>query len=301
MMKIAIIGLGSMGRNHYRILKSLDSECTLVGLCDISPLEGYDEPCFTEVEALLSNTKPDGVIISAPTSLHKDIALRCIEAGVAIFIEKPAASSVEDAREILDAVERYGVKSCIGHVERFNPVVQALQNELRGRDIYTISITRVGPFPPRIADVGVLTDLSVHDIDLMRYISHKNIVDKAVFKSQKIHNHHEDNAVLSFALEGNIVANILTNWLTPFKKRIIEVACKEVYLEADLITQNLVEYSGYSRQNSYVVRNCHIKKDEPLLMELEAFIHYLRTGERGSLATIEDSIITLEVALDHDR
>jgi len=140
------------------------------------------------------------------------------------------------------------------------------------------------------------TDLSVHDIDLMRFITHKNIKDQAIFKSRKIHNHHEDNAVLNFELEDNIIANILTNWLTPFKKRVIEVACREVYLEADLITQNLTEYSGYSKQNSYVVRDCHIKKDEPLLKELEAFIHYVKTGDAGSLASIEDSIITLEVA-----
>ncbi len=296
MMKIAIVGLGAMGKNHYRILKELQEQATIVGLCDAIPLEGYKEPCFTELTAMLDNTKPDAVVIATPTFLHKETALICIERGIDIFIEKPAAATAADARMILEAAQAKGVKSCVGHVERFNPVVQALQKELEGREIYTISISRVGPFPPRIADVGVLTDLSVHDIDLMRFITHKNIKDQAVFKSRKIHNHHEDNAVLNFELEGNIIANILTNWLTPFKKRVIEVACKEVYLEADLITQNLTEYSGYSKQNSYVVRDCHIKKDEPLLKELEAFIHYVKTGEKGSLASIQDSIITLEVA-----
>ena len=296
MMKIGIIGLGSMGKNHYRILKTLDESATIVGLCDAVELTGYSEPCYTDVNTMLDNTKPDAVIIATPTFLHKEIALECIDRGIHIFIEKPAAATVEDAKAIDEAAKARGIKSCVGHVERFNPVVQALQNELKGREIYTISITRVGPFPPRIADVGVLTDLSVHDIDLMRFITHRNIIDQAIFKSRKIHNHHEDNAVLNFSLEDNIVANILTNWLTPFKKRIIEVACKEVYLEADLITQNLTEYSGYSKQNSYVVRDCHIKKDEPLLKEIEAFLHYIKTGEIGSLATVQDSIITLEVA-----
>jgi len=296
MMKIAIIGLGAMGKNHYRILKELEESATIVGLCDTVALEGYEEPCFTELTSMLENTKPDAIIIATPTFLHKEVALECIERGIHIFIEKPAAASAEDARIILEAAQAKEVRSCVGHVERFNPVVQALQEELKEREIYTISITRVGPFPPRIADVGVLTDLSVHDIDLMRFITHREIKDQAVFKSRKIHNHHEDNAVLNFELEDNIIANILTNWLTPFKKRVIEVACKQVYLEADLITQNLTEYSGYSRQNSYVVRDCHIKKDEPLLKELEAFIHYVKTGDRGSLASIEDSIITLEVA-----
>ena len=295
-MKIAIIGLGAMGKNHYRILKELQHSATIVGLCDAITLKGYDEPCFTDIEVMLENTKPDAVIIATPTFLHKEAALQCINRNIDIFIEKPAAATAEDARVILKAAQAKGVKSCVGHVERFNPVVQALQQELEGREIYTISISRVGPFPPRIADVGVLTDLSVHDIDLMRFITHKNIKDQAIFKSRKIHNHHEDNAVLNFELEGNIIANILTNWLTPFKKRVIEVACREVYLEADLITQNLTEYSGYSKQNSSVVRDCHIKKDEPLLKELEAFIHYVKTGNAASLASIEDSIITLEVA-----
>lgn len=295
-MKIALVGLGAMGKNHYRILRELQDRATIVGLCDTLELKGYSEPCFTDLTQMLDNTKPDAVIIATPTSLHKEVALACIDRGIDIFIEKPAAASAEDAAVISQAAKAKGVKSCVGHVERFNPVVQALQKELEGREIYTISITRVGPFPPRIADVGVLTDLSVHDIDLMRFITHKNIKDQAIFKSRKIHNHHEDNAVLNFELEENIIANILTNWLTPFKKRVIEVACRQVYLEADLITQNLTEYSGYSRQNSYVVRDCHIKKDEPLLKELEAFVHYVKTGERGSLASIEDSIITLEVA-----
>ena len=298
MINIALIGLGSMGRNHYRILKALKNEVNIVALCDVVKSGDYDEPFYTDVETMLDATKPDAAIIVVPTFLHKEVAMYCIERGVHVFIEKPAASTIDDARVIAKAVEDAGLKSCVGHVERFNPVVQALKRELEGKEIYTMSLTRVGPFPPRIADVGVLTDLSVHDIDLMRFITERNILDKNIFKSRKIHNHHEDNAVLSFELEDAIVAEILTNWLTPFKKRMIEVACKDAYFEADLITQNLTEYSNFHVNNSYVVRGCHIKKDEPLLKEVEAFILYLNTGERGSLASIEDSIITLQVATE---
>jgi len=153
-MKIAIIGLGAMGKNHYRILKELQHSATIVGLCDAITLKGYDEPCFTDIEVMLENTKPDAVIIATPTFLHKEAALQCIDRNIDIFIEKPAAATAEDARVILEAAQTKGVKSCVGHVERFNPVVQALQQELEGREIYTISISRVGPFPPRIADVG---------------------------------------------------------------------------------------------------------------------------------------------------
>lgn len=298
MMTIALIGLGSMGRNHYRILKELKNEVSLVGLCDVVKNGEFDEPFFTDVDEMLDTVKPDAAIIVVPTFLHKEVALKCIARGVHVFIEKPAAATIEDAKLIAKAVTDAGLKSCVGHVERFNPVIQALKEELRGKEIYSMSITRVGPFPPRIADVGVLTDLSVHDIDLMRFITHRNILEKNIFKSRKIHNHHEDNAVLSFELEDAIIGEIITNWLTPFKKRTIEVACKDAYFEADLITQNLTEYSNFHVNNSYVVRGCHIKKDEPLLKEVEAFVRYLQTGERGDLATIEDSIITLQVATE---
>ena len=161
--------------------------------------------------------------------------------------------------------------------------------------VYSINITRVGPFPPRIADVGILTDLAVHDIDLIRFISQRDIKDKSIFKSQKIHNHYEDNAILSFSMEDDIVASITTNWLTPFKKRKIEVACKEAYYEADLMTQELLEYSNYEINNSFVTRGCFVKKSEPLLNELASFIDYVQTGNKPISATIEDSIETLQI------
>jgi predicted dehydrogenase len=296
MVKIAIIGLGSMGKNHYRVLKNI-SDVEIVALCDVVKKENYKEPFYQDLEDMLKNEKIDAAIIAVPTFLHKKIALKVASYGIDMLIEKPVASKIEDAKEILDFVEKKALKSCIGHVERFNPAILNLKDELKKRTIYTIEITRVGPFPPRISDVGVLTDLAVHDIDLIRYITGKNILNKSIFKSQKIHNHYEDNAVLSFLLEDNIIANITTNWLTPFKRRKVEVACEKVYYEADLIAQTLQEFSDYKTDNSYRIKDLHIKKDEPLLKELEAFVNYLKTGERGNLASIEDSIETLKVAL----
>lgn len=125
---------------------------------------------------------------------------------------------MEDAEYLSRLAEEKGVKTAVGHIERFNPVVRELKKELAGKELYTISVTRVGPFPPRIADVGILTDLAVHDIDLIRFLTGSEIRKCSIYKSQKIHDHHEDNAVLSFELENEIVANITTNWLTPFKK-----------------------------------------------------------------------------------
>lgn len=302
MQNIAIVGLGVMGKNHYRILKGMQ-DVTIVGLCDIANNNDYEEPFFTEVETMLDKTNPEAVIIAAPTFLHKNIALECAKRKINIFLEKPAAASVSDAQEILSVVTQQNIKSCVGHIERFNPVVKSLINEIKEHEILSISITRSGAFPERIADVGILTDLSVHDSDLIRFITKKNIVRSAVFKSQKIHKTHEDNAILAFELEGEVVGDITTNWLTPYRKRTIAVACREKtgekikYFEADLIAQTLKERININA-NSHITRYCFIQRSDALHDELAAFISYLKTNDRGDLASISDSIITLEIAND---
>ena len=293
--KVALIGLGSMGRNHYRILKSIPG-FKLVALCDVVKNGDYKEPFYTNVDNMLQNEDIDACVIVVPTFLHKEVAIKCLKNGKDIFIEKPVASTVEEANDILKVAEEAKAKVAIGYIERFNPVVSALKDEIKNQEIYSIGITRVGPFPPRIADVGILTDLSVHDIDLIRFITQREIVKTNIYRSRKIHNHHEDNAMLSFKLEHDIVASITTNWLTPFRKRTIEVATKESYFEADLMAQDLTEYSEYQKNNSYVIRKCIVKKEEPLLREQQAFLNFLETGDRSGLCTIEDSIITLEIS-----
>ncbi len=295
MKKIAIIGLGSMGKNHYRVLKNLPG-VEITALCDVEKKINYPEKFYTNIDEMLENESLDAAIIVVPTFLHKEVAIKCLEKDLDIFIEKPVASTIKDAYKIEEKATKLNKKVCIGYIERFNPVVEALKRELQNREIYSIGITRVGPFPPRIADVGILTDLAVHDIDLIRYITGREIEKKSIFKSQKIHNHHEDNAILSFQLDHEVVASITTNWLTPFRKRKIDVATKKGYFEANLMGQDLIEYSEYKTNNSYVIRNCFVQKEEPLVKELRAFLQYLETGNRGGLSSIKDSIITLEIS-----
>jgi len=302
MKNIVIVGLGVMGKNHYRTLKNIEG-AKIVGLCDVHHSDDYEEPFFTDFETMLTQTKPDAAIIVTPTFLHKESALICAKHNVHMFIEKPAASSVEDAKIMAEAIKEKNLKSCIGHIERYNPVVKALINEISGHEVLSISITRSGAFPERIADVGILTDLSVHDSDLIRFITQKDIVKSAVFKSQKIHKTHEDNAILAFELEGEIIGDITTNWLTPYRKRSIAVACRveatsEIkYFEADLLSQTLKERINIDA-NSHTTRNCFVARSNALSDELEAFVHYLNSGDLGSLATVNDSIITLEIAND---
>lgn len=293
MINIAIIGMGVMGKNHYRVLKNI-KDVKIIALCDPCVDLSFDEKLYKNVDELLSNEQFDTAIISVPTWLHKEIAIKCIEKGKNVFIEKPVASNVNEGYEILSCINKQKVKAAIGHVERFNPVVKSLKDEIADKEIFSINITRIGPFPPRMTDIGVLTDLAVHDIDLMRFVTGKDIKEKTIYYSKKTH-HYEDNAVLSFKLEKDIIVVITTNWLTPFKKRKIEVATKEAYYEADLISQELVEYSSYNINNSYITRNCYVKKGEPLLNELQSFIEYLKNGNNNNLTKIEDSIEILKI------
>ncbi len=295
MLKVALVGLGVMGRNHYRVLTALP-DAEVVALCDnqVETFEG--QKVWPDLAQMLDAVRPDAAVIATPTFLHRDMALLCAQKGIKrLFIEKPVAATVEQAQSLLEELPEETLVA-VGHVERFNPVVTALKKELENSPIYSLAITRVGPFPPRIADVGILTDLAVHDVDLIRFITGKEVVGSHIFASKKIHNHHEDNAVLSFELESHVIATITTNWLTPYKKRKIEVATPDGYYEADLMSQELRVFSSYSTNHSYLVRDVIVYKGEPLKNELAAFVAWCKEGRRSSdLASINDSLTTLKL------
>jgi predicted dehydrogenase len=267
----------------------------VVAVCDPADTGACDVQRYANVESLLAEQKADFAVVAVPTPSHLAVAERCAEAGLHMLIEKPVAGDVAEAQRIQELVARSAVKAAVGHVERFNPVVQALKREAAKRSIFSINFTRVGHMPPRIADVGVLSDLAVHDIDLLRFITGKRILHTTVRKSRRINNHHEDNANISLELEDSVLATITTNWLTPFKRRRIEVTTEDGYFEADLIAQELAEYSAYKDDDTFLTRSCVVKKGEPLANELAAFVSYLETDDPGDLASVEDSLLTLRL------
>jgi len=294
-MRVGLIGMGVMGRNHYRVLKTL-SEAELVAVCDERATADVPERFYGRVDAMLAEETLDAAVVAVPTSSHLEVAAHVIDAGVPVLVEKPLASTVAEGRELIERATSAGVRAAVGHVERFNPVVRSLIHELAGKEIYSINITRIGPFPPRINDVGVLVDLSVHDIDLVYCLTGDvSLAESRIYKSIKRTGNREDNAVISMRLENEVVANITTNWLTPFKKRTIEVATDHAFYTADLMSQELTEYSDYTENNSFVVHSCRVVKGEPLLGELRAFLHFAATGERDGLASLEDGLRPLEV------
>ena len=132
----------------------------------------------------------------------------------------------------------------VGHVERFNPAVQAIKDAIRGEDILSISITRVGPFPPRMSNVGVVIDLAVHDIDLISWFTGSKIIEvQPQLSSTRAE--REDIALLQFRTASGVLAQINTNWLTPFKARTVHVATKRKYVIGDLLTRQVTECFGF--------------------------------------------------------
>lgn len=293
-MRIVVVGAGVMGRNHVRVLRGMQGVEVPV-VCDpVDP--GIDGVCCcADLDSLLERYEFDAAVVAVPTPMHLETCMRLIEAGTHLLIEKPVATTSAEASLLQEAARKAGVKTAVGHIERFNPVVQSLKRELADSVIYSVSFTRVGHMPPRQSDVGVLSDLAVHDIDLLRFITGKAIRHTTVYRAQSISDHYEDSANVSFELEGNTLATITTNWLTPFKRRKIEVTTADGYFDVDLIAQELSVYSAYKDDDTYLTRPCRVRKGEPLANELEAFVAYLETGEGGDLATIEDSGFTLGV------
>ena len=159
----------------------------------------------------------------------------------------------------------------VGHVERFNPAVAAIKQAISGEDILSIAITRVGPFPPRMSNVGVVIDLAVHDIDLIRWFTESDIVEVQPQLSSAVAE-REDIALLQFRTASGVLAHINTNWLTPFKARNVTVATRGKYVMGDLLTRQVTECFGFKPDGSYSMRHLPVGHDEPLRAELIAFL-----------------------------
>jgi predicted dehydrogenase len=297
-VRLGVIGVGIMGSNHARVLAELPG-VAVVGIADPGaahrPLLAEILGCAAcdDTEALLA-LGIDAAVVAAPTHLHHDIALACIKRGVHVLVEKPIASNVEEGRAIVAAAERAGVTLMVGHVERFNPAVQALKEAIRGEEILSISITRVGPFPPRMSNVGVVIDLAVHDIDLIRWFTDSDIVEVQPQLSSAIAE-REDIALLQFRTASGVLAHINTNWITPFKARSVTIATRGKYLTGDLLTRQVTECFGFQPDGAYSMRHVSVGHDEPLRAELIAFVAAVR-GEKPPAVTGEEGVASLEVA-----
>jgi len=297
-LRVGVIGVGVMGSNHARVLAELPG-VKLVGVAD-PDRKRCDQVarslgCASFGDAAdLVRRGVDAVTIAAPTHLHRDIAIACAGRGIHVLVEKPIASTIEESRAIVAAARRAGVTLMVGHVERFNPAVQSIKRAIKDQNILSIAITRVGPFPPRMSNVGVVIDLAVHDIDLIRWFTDSEIVEIQPQTSSAVAE-REDIALLQFRTASGVLAHINTNWLTPFKARTIHIATRDKYLIGDLLTLQVTECFGFQPDGSYSMRHLSVGYAEPLRSELIAFVNAIRSGETPAV-TGDEAVASLEIA-----
>jgi predicted dehydrogenase len=310
-LKAGLVGLGAMGRNHARILSILD-DVEFVGAADAVVTDqrvSHGAPIVPDVDALIE-LKPDYVVVAAPTGTHEEIGLKLAAAGIHALIEKPLAPSVDGAKRLVDAFAEKGLVGGVGHIERYNPALQSLRTRLAAGDlgeIYQVVTRRQGPFPGRIADVGVVKDLATHDIDLTAWVTGQNYVSVSARAARRSGREHEDLIVVVGELDGGAVVNHLVNWLSPLKERSTVVTGERGAFVADTLTADLTFYANGAVPTEWEavsafrgvvegdVTRFAIPKREPLLREHEQFRDAV-LGKDADIVTLAQGMRTVEVA-----
>jgi predicted dehydrogenase len=297
-LRIGLAGLGTMGRNHLRILLSRD-DCRLAAVADpvASALQAATEQAdaqgFEEPLAMVAEVDLDAVVIAAPTMAHVPLALAAIERGLAVLVEKPLAGTVEEGMRIVAAAAERGVPVAVGHVERFNPAVLELGRLLDDgwlSTVYSVASRRAGPFPARIRDVGVTVDLATHDVDILSWVAGERPQRVFAETAQRKHADHEDLLFGLLHYPSGATGMLDVNWLTPAKRRQLVVVGDEGMFELDYLTQRLT-FTKADTANPELIRGfaptftgdvaeLPVATAEPLAAELDAFLQVVREGGR---------------------
>jgi predicted dehydrogenase len=312
-LRIGIVGLGMMGRNHARVANETEG-LTLVGVVD--PMgdrfnASQGSAVFDDLQSLL-DLGLDMAVVAAPTGDHLEVGLALAEAGVHTMIEKPLADNVESATQLRDAFENVGLIGCVGHIERFNPALQELKRRIKkGQigEIFQIATRRVGPFPARIRDVGVVKDLASHDLDLTAWVADSPYESVSAQTSHMTGREYEDLVAVTGRLANGIVTNHLVNWLTPLKERLVTVTGTKGAFVADTLTGDLTWFANADVPNEWdamsvlrgvaegdMIRYAY-PKPEPLKREHEAFRDAI-LGIRNDVVTMDEGLLVVKTCED---
>lgn len=298
-MRVGVIGVGSMGQNHARVLRGI---ADLVGVVDSdigrarSVATRFGTKAFASVDELLQEGV-DCVTLATPTEMHYEQARSIVSKGIHLLVEKPMCKTSREAADIVELAEECGVTLAAGHIERHNPVVK-LVKEAAGQgdfgDVITISARRVSSYPSRIRDVGVIHDLGSHDIDVAIYLTASDVSSVYAVGGCTAITPFEDHASILLTFSNGMTAFIEVNWLTPFKVRRFWLTCSKKFVEVDYINQTMEVSSSrfveidtsnlYHIPLEYAVRRTSLKKQEPLRNELMDFLDAVRE-KRSPLVT----------------
>ncbi|HEX4443429.1 MAG TPA: Gfo/Idh/MocA family oxidoreductase [Galbitalea sp.] len=309
-LRAGLLGIGAMGRHHARVLREIDG-VELVAIADPGGdpwgVAGNLE-VLPNVDALIAQGI-DIAVVAVPTQFHLEAALALSDAGVHTLVEKPIAHTVEAGKTMVEAFAAKGLVGAVGHIERFNPALQELRRRLEAGDlgeVYQIATRRQGPFPARIADVGVAKDLGSHDIDLTAWVAQSEYASVYGQTALKSGRPHEDMIIASGRLRNGIIVNHVVNWLSPMKERLTIVTGETGTFVADTSTGDLTFYANgtfplewesvtaFRGVSEGDVTRFAFAKREPLLVEHIAFRDAV-LGKPTDVVTMEEGLRTLVV------
>jgi len=314
-LNVAVIGAGAMGKNHARVYSSIE-DVNLAAVCDSneeigkSIADNYKARYYSDYKDMLKKEKLDAASICVPTKFHNEVAVNVIRNGVNILVEKPIATTAGEAREIIGEAEEKNVKLMVGHIERFNPVVVELKKRIEKNElgkIYKVHCARLSQFPQRIIDVGVIVDLAIHEIDILKYIIGSKIKRVYAETAQRIHSTHEDLLIGIIRFENSILGVINANWLTPKKVREITVTGEKGMFVANYLTQEMYFYEkefakkDFDYNKSFIIgaegrkSKINVEQSEPLRNELCSFIDCIKKNEQPKV-TGNDGLEALDIA-----
>jgi len=317
MIRVAVVGVGAMGKNHVRVYQEMP-ETELVAVVDERPAtadqvsQNFHVPAYSNYQEMVEKEHPQAVTVAVPTVSHFTVAKGLLEAGCDVLLEKPIAATLEEAAELVNLAEQLGRLLMVGHIERFNPAVIELKSRLDRGDlgrIYQICTRRLGPFPPRIRDVGVVMDLATHDLDIMRYLTGSEVIRVFAEAKQELHASQEDLFAGILRFENDMLGMLEINWLTPAKIRELFVTGERGMFRVDYLTQDLYFYEnaatngngspstapGMGGVSEGKIIQYPIQKKEPLRAELEAFIANMQ-GKKSLYANGHDAWMALLLA-----
>jgi UDP-N-acetylglucosamine 3-dehydrogenase len=303
----AVFGLGMIGRHHARLLQA-SPDVEFIGAVDPGGdrFGAVHDPAlvFASLEEL---PEIDFAIVAVPTENHLGAVRALAARGAHMLVEKPLAATTAEAEEVIDVVAQAGVRAGVGHVERFNPALIELRRRFDELgEVLLIRTERVGPFPDRVKDVGVVKDLGTHDLDLVCWIGQSPITSLAAQTAHVMGREHEDLVLVTGRLASGVTFSCNVDWISPTKIRRTRVLGEHGMFEADTLTADLTLYRNGDRATAPWLQQQRgvtegdmtrfaIAKPEPLGAELSAVLAMAR-GEESAVVTLEEGLATVRVA-----
>ncbi|HEX6388038.1 MAG TPA: Gfo/Idh/MocA family oxidoreductase [Solirubrobacteraceae bacterium] len=304
----ALLGLGMIGRHHARLLQATP-EIEFAGAVDPGG-DGFGvvhDPAqvFATTAELLAAGPVDFAIVAVPTDEHLAAVTELAAAGVHVLVEKPLAATTADAQQLTAVVRDAGLHGAVGHVERFNPALIGLRDRVQRGDLgrpFLIATERLGPFPDRVKDVGVVKDLATHDLDLVRWLGGSPVARVAAETAHKAGRDHEDLVLATGRLANDTAFNCVVDWLTPTKVRRTRVLGEAGMLVADTLSADLTFYANGQVRGSWPadeqfrgvsegdMTRFALARREPLLVELETFCALLGGDTSAPVVTLEEGV-----------